>query len=272
MTARPGPSIQCSTGPFWAFELEDTLDRLAESGFTEIELMVTRDPRTHEPDIPFRLATERGLEIRSIHGPFLVMTKLVWGIDPLEKVRRGVEMCLAVGAETFIVHPPFLWERQFARWVTRESEEFSVACGVRIVVETMYPKWVRDRRVGGYRWLTPAQLATAAPHVALDTSHLVLARQDIFESLDILASKLVHVHLSNNAGDGRDGHLQLEEGVLPMGRFLAELKRRDYAHAVALELAVSRYLERPSGELVEMLRRNLEFVQDRLTRDSILDE
>ncbi|MDQ4095855.1 MAG: sugar phosphate isomerase/epimerase, partial [Actinomycetota bacterium] len=92
------PCIQCSTGPFWAYELEHAMDALAEAGFREIEIMVTRDPKTHDADIPGRLAQERGLRIASIHGPFLVITKNIWGVDPLEKIRRGVEMCKAVGA------------------------------------------------------------------------------------------------------------------------------------------------------------------------------
>ena len=90
--------MQCSTGPFWAYELDRSLDLLAEAGFTEIELMVTRDRRTQEPDIPLELATERGLKIASVHGPFLAITKTVWGLDPLGKIRRGVEMCQEVGA------------------------------------------------------------------------------------------------------------------------------------------------------------------------------
>src|SRR2546426_6414687 len=113
----PAPArIQCSTGPFWAYELEVAMDSLAEAGFREIELMITRDPRTQEPEAPLELATERGLQIESVHGPFLLITKTVWGLDPIAKIRRGVEFCRAVGANTYIVHPPYLWERRYARW------------------------------------------------------------------------------------------------------------------------------------------------------------
>src|SRR5687768_17289093 len=108
------PPVQCSTGPFWTFALEHAMDALAEAGFTDIELMVTRDPRTQEPDLPLKLAEERGLKIASIHAPFLVITKSVWGLDPVEKIRRGAEFCRAVGADSMIVHPPYLWERDYA--------------------------------------------------------------------------------------------------------------------------------------------------------------
>lgn len=258
-------SVQCSTGPFWAYELDRSLDLIAEAGFSDIELMVTRDRRTQDPSIPLRLATERGLKIASVHGPFLAITKTVWGPDPLGKIRRGVKMCQEVGASTYVVHPPFLWERAYARWVMEEAAGFSEAEGVKVAVETMYPVWMAGRRMRAYRWLDPAALAHAAPIVALDTSHLTVARHDILDAYELLAPKLAHIHLSQNAGDGRDGHLELEQGILPLDRFLAELGRSSYAGVISLELSVRRYLERPK-ELVQMLRRSKAFVEDRLAR------
>lgn len=241
------------------------MDALAEAGFHEIELMVTRDPKTQEPDIPLELARQRGLQIASVHGPFLVITKNVWTPDPLEKIRRGVELCKVVGASTFIVHPPFLWERAYARWLIQDSQSFSTETGVIVAVETMYPKWVAGRRLRGYRWLDINELFRAAPSLAMDTSHLTVARQDILDAYQLFGTKLVHIHLSNNAGDGRDGHLELEQGILPIETFLDELRQSKYAGTVALEVSVARYLERHK-ELIEMLQRNRQYVEDRLSR------
>ncbi|HEV3473089.1 MAG TPA: sugar phosphate isomerase/epimerase family protein [Actinomycetota bacterium] len=263
MRAKPKP-IQCSTGPFWAFELDHCLDLIAEAGFTDIELMVTRDRRTHHPEIPARLAAERGLKVASLHGPFLAITKTVWGQDPMGKVTRGVEMCRELGADTYVVHPPFLWERRFARWIEAESEAYSSEQGVRVAVETMYPVWMAGRRMRAYRWLDPAALAAAAPIVALDTSHVTVARHDILDSYRALEDRLVHIHLSNNAGDGRDGHLELEQGILPLDRFLGQLHQSNYGGAVSLEVSVRRFIEKPK-ELVAMLRRNREYVEDRMS-------
>ena len=257
------PTVQCSTGPFWAFDLERAMDSLAEAGFTEIELMVTRDTRTHEPDIPLKLAEERGLRIASVHGPFLVITKSVWGMDPIGKIQRGIEMCHALNAGTLVVHPPFLWERAYATWITERAEESFAATGVMVAVETMYPKWVAGRKLRGYRWLDPVELAAAASHVVLDTSHLSVARQDILDTYEILAPRLTHIHLSDNAGDGKDGHLELGRGSLPLERFLGELRRTRYAGSISLELSVSRYLQRQQ-DLVDMLTRERLYVEDRL--------
>jgi sugar phosphate isomerase/epimerase len=268
MTALGRP-VQCSTGPFWAMDLEKSMDLLAEAGFEEIELMVTRDPRTQEPEIPHRIARERGLKIASVHGPFLVITKTVWGQDPIQKIKRGADFCREVGADSMIVHPPYLWEREYARWLGEEARSFSAQTGVTIAVETMYPKWVAGRRMRAYRWLEAKALYEACHLVAMDTSHVTVARQDILDVYEILAPKLVHVHLSNNAGDGRDGHLELEKGILPLDRLLEEMRRSGYAGAVSLELSVNRYLQRPAA-LVEMLRRSREYVEQRLTGEARL--
>lgn len=257
------PPIQCSTGPFWAFDLDHSLDLIAEAGFNEVELMVTRDRKTQDPELPARLADERGLRIASVHGPFLAVTKTVWGPDPVGKIRRGVEMCRVLGATSYIVHPPFLWERGYANWIKRSSEAQSRETGVSVAVETMYPIWMAGRRMRAYRWLDPTALAKAAPIVALDTSHVTVARVDILDAYRILAPKLVHIHLSQNAGDGRDGHLELEQGILPIDRFLGEVRRAAYQGAISLELSVRSYIERPK-ELVKMLTRSREYVEDRL--------
>jgi sugar phosphate isomerase/epimerase len=259
----PERLVQCSTGPFWAFELEMAMDALAEAGFKDIELMVTRDPRTQAPDIPLKLAEERGLRIASVHGPFLAITKNIWGMDPLGKIERGAEMCQALGATSMIVHPPYLWERDYAKWVQQEAAEFAENTGVKVAVETMYPKWVAGRRLRAYMWLEPASLVHAAHHVALDTSHLSVSREDILDAYTILAPKLEHIHLSDNAGDGKDGHLPLEQGVLPVDRFLDELRRTKYSGVISLELSVRRYLQKPK-DLVAMLRQNREYVEKKL--------
>jgi sugar phosphate isomerase/epimerase len=249
------PPLQCSTGPFWAFELEQALDLVAEAGFEAIELMITRDPKTQDPETVGRLARERSLHVASVHGPFLALTRTVWGLEARAKVRRGIEFCRTLRAGTLVVHPPLLWERDYASWLSRSS----VSADPVVAVETMYPKWVAGRRVRAYRWVEPVRLARSCPAVVMDTSHVALARADILTAFDELEPRLVHIHLSDNAGDNKDGHLALGEGVLPIDRLLAVTRRRGYRGTIALELSAARYAGRPK-ELVAMLRRNRELV------------
>jgi sugar phosphate isomerase/epimerase len=259
MTRGFGTDLQCSTGPFWAFGLEDALDAVAEAGFSSVELMVTRDPRTQEPEPVTRLTAERGLAVAAVHAPFLVLTRGVWGFNPQVKTQRGVEMCRALGATTLIVHPPLVWEQSYARWLVSDAACFE---GVTVAVENMYPTWVAGRALRGYRWTNPRDLAAAAHYVALDLSHLAVARHDALAAYALLHPKVAHIHLSNNAGNRRDGHLPLDSGVVPVDRLLAEMRRTHYSGGVSLELSVHRYLERPK-DLVAVLRRNREYVASR---------
>ncbi|HYY44940.1 MAG TPA: sugar phosphate isomerase/epimerase family protein [Actinomycetota bacterium] len=267
-------SLQCSLGTFWAYEIEEAMDAAAQAGFKEVELMVTRDPATQEPDLPLRLARERGLRIASVHGPFLFVTKSVWGFDPIEKIKRGTEMCRALGAETLIVHPPFLWENDYAHWIAKQAELHEQETGIRIAVETMYPKWVAGRPLAAYRWIDPEDLSRHAPSTALDTSHLTVAREDVVGAYRVMKDGVAHIHLSNNAGDGRDGHLELSTGVVPIDDLLDELRRTGYSGSLSLELSVTRYLSR-AEDLVDMLSRNRRHVEERLrgaaTCDDVLD-
>jgi len=150
--------------------------------------------------------------------------------------------------------------------VRNDSAGFSEETGITVAVETMYPKWMAGRRMRAYRWLEPRELVEAATHVALDTSHLAVSRQDILTSYRVLRPKLTHIHLSNNAGNGKDGHLELERGILPLDRLLDELRDDGYAGAISLELSVRRYVER-AKDLVVMLRRNREYVEKRLSSE-----
>jgi sugar phosphate isomerase/epimerase len=250
----PGP-IQCSTGPFWAFDLEHALDLVAEAGFEAVELMVTRDPKTHDPETVARLAAERSLSVAAVHGPFLVLTRTVWGLGGVGKVARGLEFCRALGASTLVVHPPLLWEDDYARWLERS---LASPRGPVVAVETMYPRWVAGQRLRAYRWVDPARLVRSASALVLDTSHVAVARVDLLEAFRVLSPRLVHIHLSDNAGDGRDGHLAIGDGILPLAALLAEI-RRGYRGTICLELSAARYAGRPK-ELVTMLRRNRELV------------
>jgi sugar phosphate isomerase/epimerase len=253
-------ALQCSTGPFWAYDFERALDLIAEAGFTSIELMITRDPRTQEPESCLELVAQRGLRVAAVHGPFLMLNRSVWGLRAESKIERGIELCRTLGVVTYVVHPPYPFEASFARWLAHTEGHPQ---DVKVAVETMYPKWAAGRRLQAYRWLKPHELVAYSPWVVMDTSHLGLAREDIFEAFEVLLPRLVHIHLSDQAGDNKDGHLSIGDGILPIDRLLGEVSRSTYSGTVALELSVSRYSEQPQ-ELVRMLRANRERVSSAL--------
>ena len=55
------------------------------------------------------------MPVVAIHAPVLLFTQRVWGTEPWGKLERSAEMAAAVGAEVVVVHPPFRWQREYAR-------------------------------------------------------------------------------------------------------------------------------------------------------------
>ena len=61
------------------------------------------------------------------------------------------------------------------------------------------------------------------PHLVLDTSHAAVSGHDPIEVRRLFGPRLRHVHLSDNAGKGRDSHLPPGDGVLDIDGFLEDL-------------------------------------------------
>ena len=103
------------------------------------------------------------------------------------------------------------------------------------------------------------------PYMVLDTSHAAVAGLDIVDVYRRYRDKLVHVHLSNNAGRGWDSHLPVyaENGVLDVGTFLDGLVDDGYSGSIAVELDLRPWI-RDEDALAEMLVRNREFCEARI--------
>ena len=100
-------------------------------------------------------------------------------------------------------------------------------------------------------------------HVVLDTSHAAVAGLDLFEAFGRVRGRLVHVHLSNNAGRGWDSHLPVEQGILPLAKFVDHLAAEGFRGNVSLELDLRRYLE-DDDTVRRVLASNRAFCEERL--------
>ncbi len=63
------PRLLFSSAAFFARPLENTFRIVAETGYTGVEVMVTKDPASQDPVRMRELAGEHGLEIGAIHAP-----------------------------------------------------------------------------------------------------------------------------------------------------------------------------------------------------------
>lgn len=214
--------ILASTGPLFARPLDWALGVVAEAGYDGAELMVTQDPATQDAERIAAAVASEGVEVPVVHGPFLLLTRRVFGTDLVEKARRTLTLTNEVGADLMIVHPPFRWQRDFHQWLLTEGDDEAAALDTRIGVENLYPVSVAGRPVRFHRYTEPEHLAPFR-HVVLDTSHFGVANVDITAAYRRLRDQAVHLHVSDNRGGGRDSHAPLGHGRLPLAAFLREV-------------------------------------------------
>ncbi|MBW3658336.1 MAG: sugar phosphate isomerase/epimerase [Actinobacteria bacterium] len=255
----PSLRLLASTGPLFARPLDWACGVIAEAGYDGVELMVTQDPTTQDAQRVTEVTAREGTPMPVVHGPFLLLTRRVFGTDLVEKARRSLELASDLGADLMIVHPPFRWQRSFHNWLIDEGEAEAAELGTRIGVENLYPVSVAGRPVRFHRYTEPEHL-TPFPHVVLDTSHFGVAEVDIVAAWERLKTTSVHLHVSDNRGGGRDSHAPLGHGILPLAGFLHAVAADaldDEEISITLELDCRRYLDDRSA-LVGYLRQERE--------------
>jgi sugar phosphate isomerase/epimerase len=235
---------------------------IAKAGFDALEIMVTGDKLTQDGATLRALAEDHGLTVGSIHAPFLLLTRGVFSTDPVEKIKRSVQVAHDAGAPSVVVHPPYRWQSAYATWLDQELDRFIADSGIRISMENMFPVWMRGRGLQFHRVIQPAELAKF-PQVTLDTSHLAVAGVDILEAYRAVRDQIAHIHLSNNLGHGRDSHAPLNTGVLPIVAFLRTLKDTEYAGSIALEMDIREHASK-HADLVSLLTEQVDVMRAHL--------
>lgn len=237
----PSPRIVFSSAAFFARPLAQTFRLLADTGYEGAEVMVTKDPASQDPVRMRALAAEHGLTIGAIHAPCLLLTRRVWGTDPIAKVERSIEVAADAEVPLVVVHPPYRWQRSFRRWLEERLPDLMTETGVTVAVENMFPVRVGGREMTFHANQDLEELE-GLPDLVLDTSHAAVAEHDLVDVRRRFNGRIRHVHLSDNAGKGWDSHLPPGEGVLPLGAFLDDLAASDYRGAISLEVDLRRYL------------------------------
>ena len=257
------PRLLLSTAPFFRSPIREAFRSAREAGFQGVEVMVTSDPDTQDAATLLRLASEFELDIRALHAPFLLLTRRVWGTDPITKIYRGAQVAGEANIPLVVVHPPYRWQTRYRRWVDRQLSDFSGRSGVTVAVENMFPVKIRGER--GLRFHSSQQFEDLDrfDDLVLDTSHLAVAGFDLLEAYQRYREKVRHFHISNNAGKGWDSHLPVDEGVLPLDELLTTLAQDRFGGTVALELDLRPYIGDPKA-VQDVLVRNREFCEELL--------
>lgn len=235
----PGPMrILAATGPLLMTPLDWTFEVIAEAGYEGVEVMISHAPESRDPDAVRALAERAGLAVPVVHGPYLLLLRTVLGANYVEKTRRSLALAAAIGAQTMVAHAPFRWERGARNWLAEDVGAEAAEAGTTFAMENLFP-------VAGQHFssaISPREL-TEFPSVVFDTSHFGVAGVDLLEAWEILAERVVHLHVSDNLGNGRDSHAPIGSGVLPLERFLATVAGSAWSGTVTLELDCRPYLD-----------------------------
>lgn len=261
--AKAAPRLLLSTAPFFRHPLREAFRHTREAGYEAVEVMVTSDPATQDARTMREMAEEFGLSIEALHAPFLLLTRRVWGTDPITKIYRATQLAEQAEIPLVVVHPPYKWQVRYRRWVEDGMTEYAARAGITIAVENMFPLKIRGDRGLRFHAGQDFEDLDRYTHLVLDTSHLAVSGYDIVEAYRRYRTKVLHFHVSNNAGKGWDSHLPVDEGVLPLGQLLDEVTREGFAGTVSIELDLRSYMG-DDAAVQEVLVRNREFCERRL--------
>jgi sugar phosphate isomerase/epimerase len=232
----------------------------ATLGYDTVEVMVGIDALSQQTSAVRQLAEHHGVPISAVHAPCLLFTQRVWGTEPWGKLERSAEMAHAVGAEVVVVHPPFRWQKEYARDFVNGIAALEVSTGIAFAVENMYPWRASSRR--GMEMYLPGWDPSEEPYAntTIDLSHAAIAQSDPVEMAERLGDRLRHVHLTDGSGSAKDEHLVPGRGEMGAASFLRHLATTGFDGEIVVEINTRKCGSRDERE--DDLRESLEFARE----------
>jgi len=262
-----GTPVALSTSSVYPDRTPDAFEAAVRLGYDGIEVMVYTDPVSQDVDVLSRLIDYHQLPVLAVHAPSLLLTQLIWGRQPWEKLRRSKDLAERLGAGVVVVHPPFRWQRDYAVGFEAGLAAMAQETDVMFAVENMFPLRAGGREIVPYAptW-DPTGMECA--HVTLDLSHTAASGSDALAMTAELGSRLAHVHLADGTGAPSgpfpDEHLVPGRGSQPCAEVLHQLTADGYPGVVVLEVNTRRALTRE--ERMADLAESLAFAREHLTQ------
>ncbi|MFD4430822.1 sugar phosphate isomerase/epimerase family protein [Nocardia sp. NPDC058497] len=271
--------IGLSTASVYPENTQAAFRYAAELGYDGVELMVWAEPASQDIATVQSYVKRYDVPVLAVHAPCLLISQRVWGADPVAKLERSVRTAQALGADTVVVHPPFRWQRRYAKGFADQVGELEAGYPVKVAVENMFPMRADTLfREGAVRRLErrsgPGRAVSAfSPsfdptdigfeHYTLDLSHTATAGADALELARRMGDGLVHLHLADGRGAAHDEHLVPGEGTQPCAQLCEYLVHTGFTgHAVA---EINTQTARTTAERSALLGRTLDFARRHLT-------
>jgi sugar phosphate isomerase/epimerase len=235
----PDVKVALSTASVYPESTATAFEIAARLGYDGVEVMVWTDPASQDTETLRRLSDFHGVPVLAVHAPCLLITQRVWSTDPWVKLQRARSTAEELGASTVVVHPPFRWQRGYARDFVRGIWRMADETDVRFAVENMFPWRYRDREMMAY---APAWDPTEDDyrHFTIDVSHTATSRSDTLAMVDRMGDRLGHVHIADGNGSNKDEHLVPGRGSQPCAELLQRLGRNGFDGHVVVEVNTRR--------------------------------
>jgi sugar phosphate isomerase/epimerase len=231
----PSAKVALSTASTYPESTASAFEIASRLGYDGVEVMVWTDPVSQDIDALQRLSDYHQIPILAIHSPCLIITQRVWGTDPWGKLQKAKKAAERLGASTVVVHPPFRWQRDYAREFISGIATMAGETDVRFAVENMFPLRARGRTVVPYSPdYTPVDQDFS--HVTLDLSHTAVSQSDALALATTLGDRLTHVHMADGSGAAKDEHLIPGRGTQPCAELLERLAENGYSGLVVVEV------------------------------------
>lgn len=257
-----GPLVGLSTSSVYPESTASGFELARRLGYDGVEVMVGIDPVAADIDAVEKLRDYHGIPVLAIHAPCLLITQRVWGSDPWVKLERSAEAARRLGAGVVVVHPPFRWQRDYARTFVEGVKRLNETMGVVFCVENMYPWRTPYGELKAYvpGW-DPTELDYA--NLTLDLSHASTSGQQSMDLVHAWGDRLGHVHLTDGTGSVKDEHLVPGRGDQRAGEVLRQLAHQGYTGHVVLEINSRKSASRGAREAD--LAESLAFTREHLT-------
>jgi sugar phosphate isomerase/epimerase len=245
----PAAPVLLSTGSVYPESTAAAFELAKRLGYDGVEVMVWTDPVSQDAEALRRLSDYHEIPVVAVHAPCLLITQRVWTADPWEKLRRAQRAAERLGAGTVVVHPPFRWQRDYARGFQAGLARMREETPVRFAVENMFPLRARGREWSAY--LPGWDIADEDyPHFTLDLSHTATSRSDPLEMCTAMGERLAHVHIADGTGiSGKDDHLVPGRGTQPCDELLERLAGTGFSGAVTVEVTTRRAASHAEREI-----------------------
>ena len=231
----PSARVALATASVYPESTANAFEMAARLGYDGVEVMVWTDPVSQDVTALRRLSDYHGIPILALHAPCLVITQRVWGTDPWAKLVRSKDAAEELGAETVVVHPPFRWQRDYAKQFVEGIDRMYDETDVKFAVENMFPLRARGREVTPYAPDWDPTLEDYR-HFTLDLSHTSVSKTDALEMGATMGDRLAHVHMADGVGTARDEHLVPGRGTQPCAELLEGLASRGFDGLVVVEI------------------------------------